>query len=850
MTECSTIQLKVFSGPHLGAEIPLNPGTFIIGSNASCDIILQDSAIAPRHLQIIVPAINGEGIQIKTLDAPVVMDIPGGELESDPVQEEDAVENGGDRSRVQGEAHWQSFSPMMLGTSCLAWKEGGENWAGFSHGALVEGFFPGSKEVPGEEEILAEAVEPKTIKIPPLGAKILKGLGILIIGLFLFGPCMGIRDTHLARDMADILEDADFDYLKVNQTAIGVTVLGTVETQADRSRLWQIAGKADYPVFIDVMVKEERAYAVKVALSVRGLFPEVSLDGGDVLMKGYMRDKLIEGAAKVWVKKDIFQVDQVRSSMVYAFQVWPVLKDRLLKYHLEKKVVIRFHPGLVQVQGELDFDQRKALEKVKEEVCKALQSPIAFWDSLTAPGFSDEWNASLNSSLKSQFAPDSALSQLFMDSQSAKGVPALKASAPAYRANQTLAPVSLAARGASLGKTAIERLVKAAKKIVNAQGNHLALLTDKKGRTTGAVLLDKDDKIAQGEKGTPVFLSPLLDEDGKVVLGGDKNPVMGHLARDRDGKVILNDQGKPKVLGTTLDKEGEGILDSHGNRLALLTDKDGRVAGTVFLDGDGTIVRDGGGDSVFLEPAVDGHGNVVLNRSGNPVMNRLALDGDGNPVLAPPGNPVVLGLALDGDGKVVKDAQGDPIPLTLARDAAGAVVRDEGGNPILVPALLDRAGRLIRGVGENFVAPRVITGAGGRPVHDRQGNLLLDRDANKVFDPLAGPGNMVGTTPDEDRKSGKRLQDNSMASLPSDKKVFGSGTVVADKIGKTKEIDPLQGLSIVSITLEPIPFVAMKDGQKFFTGGKLPSGYVIKRIATDHIELERKGKIKILRMRQ
>ena len=41
--------------------------------------------------------------------------------------------------------------------------------------------------------------------------------------------------------------------------------------------------------------------------------------------------------------------------------------------------------------------------------------------------------------------------------------------------------------------------------------------------------------------------------------------------------------------------------------------------------------------------------------------------------------------------------------------------------------------------------------------------------------------------------------------FPSDKNIFGSGTVVADKLNQEKEVDPLGGLSIVSITLNPFP---------------------------------------------
>ena len=55
-TRESSLILKVFSGPHVGAEILLNDGNTVIGSGDDCDVILQDQLLADRHVCVHVDA--------------------------------------------------------------------------------------------------------------------------------------------------------------------------------------------------------------------------------------------------------------------------------------------------------------------------------------------------------------------------------------------------------------------------------------------------------------------------------------------------------------------------------------------------------------------------------------------------------------------------------------------------------------------------------------------------------------------------------------------------------------------------------------------------------------------------
>ena len=398
---------------------------------------------------------------------------------------------------------------------------------------------------------------------------------------------------------------------------------------------------------------------------------------------------------------------------------------------------------------------------------------------------------------------------------------------------------------------------------------------------------DRGNILVRDSEGNIVTVRPAAKDDHGSILVDDRGRlVTGEVLRNEDGTVRRDDRGNILVR----DMEGNTVAarpaakDDHGS---ILVDDRGRlVTGEVLRNEDGTVRRDDRGNllvkdmegnivaarpaaeedrgaqtskqmPLIIGPVLDGEGNIIHDREGNPIMGRVAFDREGNIVTDPGGNPVILGSALDEEGKALRDADDEVIPLTIARNADNEVIRDEDGNPLLIPALLDKNGRILRDRDGNPIAPRVITGAGNKAVFDKDGNLILDQDANEVLTRGKDADNIGGSGPEENfsGRAGENMKYTSKTpsergSAESDKNVFGSGMVVADKLSKEKKEDPLGGLSIVSITLDPIPFVSMKDGQKFFTGGKLPGGYVITTISTDKIVLEKNGKTKFFEMRR
>ena len=554
----SGIILKFFSGPHLGAELPLLSGRTVVGSADSCDLIIGDSTVPGRHFVIHVPEHDPSAVTIEPLDgtislvvkeAPETREQAGEEPGPEPDREE-TTEAPARPRKISQKADWPPCVLLMAGTTGMAWKNKEDDWQDLATEAI---FTP--RDASGESSAKVPDKDKPLVTIGKWSGRLLKALGILILFAFIFGPCMGGKSTWDARNMKKLLKKNEFNTLTVQQTDIGVVISGKVKTREQRKKLWRLAGGAAYPVFIDVAVEEERTYAVKVALSVRGLFPRVELDGNDILMKGYMRDKLIEGASKVWVHQDIPDARALKSTMVYASQVWPVLRNRLIVHKLAELVVVRFHPGLVQIEGELDFDQRETLETVKGEVCDSLKSPIAFWDTLTAPGFSEEWNRSINASMHSKYSPDPGLSQLYLDSRSAKGLSALPAATPALKAKGDVA--NTISGQPSSGKPGQDKPDQSVPMVAarDAQGN-----------------------IVYDEDGNPLMVPALLDKDGNVIRDKDGNPVSpvvvtdkdGRAARNKDGMIILDEDANARLRkqyggqGTAPDGETAGAKGPAG----------------------------------------------------------------------------------------------------------------------------------------------------------------------------------------------------------------------------------------------------------------------------------------------
>ena len=68
------VTLRVFSGIHLGAEIELEDGAYVMGSDDSCDLIFGDSSLVVRHAVLrVTSSEKGPQVTVEPLDGPVTL---------------------------------------------------------------------------------------------------------------------------------------------------------------------------------------------------------------------------------------------------------------------------------------------------------------------------------------------------------------------------------------------------------------------------------------------------------------------------------------------------------------------------------------------------------------------------------------------------------------------------------------------------------------------------------------------------------------------------------------------------------------------------------------------------------
>lgn len=446
MSAPGSILLRVFSGPHLGAEVVLPVGDHVLGADDSCDIILSDAGMAARHavLSVALPQGDGPGAPPAVRIAP----LDGG------VRTDDA------EAGAQG-VPLAACTPCMLGETCIAWNRPGAEWGDVlallrapevaapvaASAAHASPDVTGTPGAPGASGALGDgapdpaagagAVSPTSLQggvsasadnvgglaltpltpLTPQTGSAPKRKGRSVIAAVLALVCASaIIITVETRPpgpeqrvaaVAEALRGAGLSGLGVSSGPEGVVVRGLLEGDAQRDALWSVARNLLYPVQIDVAIRDDVVQAVRAALNSRALYPEVTVmdaqQGGTQVspeplpgrngeqapsvtlrVAGYVRDGLVEAWAFNALREDVPRMPEIRRELRYASDVSAVL-DGLLADAGLGHVRTRYLPGTVELSGELDVPQRERLDRVLDDAGKRLGVPVAFSVVRAAP---------------------------------------------------------------------------------------------------------------------------------------------------------------------------------------------------------------------------------------------------------------------------------------------------------------------------------------------------------------------------------------------------------------------------------------------------------------------------------
>jgi type III secretion protein D len=369
------IAVRIFSGPHLGAEITLPEGTQVIGSGDSCDIILQDNSVALRHACL---EIGPEGVRIQPLDGEVLLgDVP---------LTEDA-----------------DFPPRMLcflGLSCFAWERQENAGVDCWHEVAEELSSRQSlkRKIPqdggGEDDNkiaateVADDTEVDVIQLSPEEEIVSEKRSFWghLLGLCLAILCLcGLMITWQAprpdrakqqQFLAKTLKEAGFSQLMVRNAEKGIVVEGFLKNDEERGKLVRLVQKVHFPVGISVKVGADRFNAATAAFNSRGIYPEIKEDAkGGILVSGYTKDASVEEWVFNSVQEDIPQFKATRH-IRYANDVEAVLAPLLRAEKLEKSTQRRYLSGMLEIVGDFDERQHRALQQALAQTRKELDIPL------------------------------------------------------------------------------------------------------------------------------------------------------------------------------------------------------------------------------------------------------------------------------------------------------------------------------------------------------------------------------------------------------------------------------------------------------------------------------------------
>ncbi|MBZ2170595.1 type III secretion system inner membrane ring subunit SctD [Nitratidesulfovibrio sp. SRB-5] len=420
MSASATVLLRIFTGPHVGAEVVLPEGVHVVGTDDSCDIILSDAALAARHAALTVAA-RGEG--------------PGAAPEVHVAPLDGAVRAGDAEIPAQG-APLAAGTGCWLGDTCLAWNRPGAEWddvlarprAGGEGGGPVDGASqpsPPAEDLsggvaPGDATPGAQPAPTKSQDSPAADAHDVGGLTLpggtvaappprrgrsVVAGLLALVCAVAIVVTVETRPPApaervaaveEALRGAGVTSLEVASGDGGVVVRGLLDNDGQRAAVWKVARNLLYPVQIDVAVRDDVVHAVQAAFNSRALYPEVEFMDAQsaarqqgeapapLKVAGYVRDGLVEAWAFSALRDDVPSLPPVTRDIRYASDVAPVL-DGLLGGAGLRHVQVRYLPGTVELAGDLDARQRERLDEVLAYARAHLGVPVRFAVVRAAP---------------------------------------------------------------------------------------------------------------------------------------------------------------------------------------------------------------------------------------------------------------------------------------------------------------------------------------------------------------------------------------------------------------------------------------------------------------------------------
>ncbi len=385
------MQFKFVSGPHLGAELSLDPGTYLLGTDAQCDLILNENLEVPCAVKL---ELSADG----TLSAALA--------------EGSARLNG--QELTEKPQPWTAGTVLVIGLSALVPYSGSFDLTAVDLSSLglltaappaadsestvtdSPAAQPDSTEPAPKSE--AAAVNP-VLQQQPSGQStgqqarrrgwllLIPGLLILLLllsaltaGSYLYGSRAQERKA-LAQAEA-CLQAEGFSGVTVRFADGLLRFSGRVRSEEELARLVSALPPLPYGAAFEVQYDGQQLLSLQRALTVLGASTEVRAGAqGEAEIYGYIRDPYVE-AQLLTALQPYFPALRFSPHFIYATELIPAVSAASAAAALP--LSWQAQDFALVYNGDLTFGQLQDLKALQQQLSTELKLPLVFLSSKEA----------------------------------------------------------------------------------------------------------------------------------------------------------------------------------------------------------------------------------------------------------------------------------------------------------------------------------------------------------------------------------------------------------------------------------------------------------------------------------
>lgn len=367
--DSKALLLKLLTGPHAGATLPLAPGVYEIGRSDRCDIILNDPEIAPRHARLVV---SGSQVELVPLAQPLLV-------------------NGQPLYDMQ--AMLQRLQPVTVGGTMLAVGVTDDDWVGLLDGGVAPADSPaGNASAGGPASGTAAATHmcqaaaqlaqiahlPKvqTRRAYSMGAGFLLVACVLLVVTAANTKPAGNPEALRAplAQVHRIVTDLQLPLLDITTDRNGIVkISGYVDNSRQRQRLDRALRPLGNRIRHRIWAQDDMLASVDDTLRQLGVstIRAVSAAKGKVMVSGYIGEQQRWAKIKKSLQEDVSGVLSIDDTGIDSLQDrLTALRERVSRKKLGEKLQLAITDEAITVLGALSPADLKRWRGVERQFKK------------------------------------------------------------------------------------------------------------------------------------------------------------------------------------------------------------------------------------------------------------------------------------------------------------------------------------------------------------------------------------------------------------------------------------------------------------------------------------------------